>query len=217
MKVTVNIASIPSRAEMLINTIKSISSQVNKINVCLNGYDKNPLLKHSKINVVMSDNSLGDAGKFMFDCEGYVLTIDDDLIYPDNYVLDMVMNIDKFGVVTHHGKTFKNYPIESYYSDDPYIRVRCLQESNYFGNIDFAGTGVLGYHTSVVNPKVSEFKTPNMADIYFSAYCRKNNVKIKAIPHKFNYIKYQFPKHTIWDDKVKDDSFETNFVNSSFM
>lgn len=219
MNVTVNIASTPDREEMLLKTIKSIKPHARKINVCLNGYKHNPFPSNAtKINVVFSDNRYGDAGKFMFDCEGYVLTIDDDLIYPESYVLDMTMNIDRFGVVTHHGKSFRSYPIESYYDNsETYIRVRCLQENVYFGNIDFAGTGCLGYHTSVVNPKLKDFPTPNMADIYFSTYCKSKGVKIKAIPHEHGYIQYQFPKTTIWDDKSKDDEFETNYVNEKFV
>ncbi len=82
--ISFNIASIPDRVDLLINTVHSIIDQVDVVNICLNNYEVNPFEGYDKVNVVFSNNALGDGGKFLFvsQIDGYYFTGDDDLIYP---------------------------------------------------------------------------------------------------------------------------------------
>jgi len=219
MKVTANIASLSTRKEQLINTINSLIDQVDKINICLNNYTECPL-EHDKVNYFYSDNVFGDAGKFLFlnDFEGYYLTCDDDLIYPKNYVKDMIEAIDKFGIVSHHGRTFTKFPIESYYKT-PSHRFRCLDEVKTTEPIQICGTGVLGFHTKTIKPSMKVFEKPNLSDIWFSIYANSLGLKIWVLAHEKGYINYQdIPvDETIWGQKKDSDKFETDLINNYFL
>jgi hypothetical protein len=217
--ITVNIASLANRIDLLINTINSLIDQVDQINICLNNYEVNPYI-HPKVNVVFSDNSHGDAGKFMFttQSEGYYLTADDDLIYPPTYVKNIIEAIDKYGIVTYHGRSFKSYPISNYHrpNEAPIIRNRCLGSYDYDEPVDVGGTGCMGFHTDYFNPPFSIFKRANMADIWISCYAKQQGKLIWGLKHDADYFSYQIPETTIYDDKVNDCSFETKIINETF-
>lgn len=219
MKISVNIASLVERKEQLINTINSLVNQVDEVNVCLNNYLEPPL-EHPKVNYFYSDNVFGDAGRFIFlkDFEGYALFADDDLIFGKTYVKDMIEAIDKFGIVSHHGRIFPKFPIDSYYKA-PSHRFRCLDEVKTTEPVQIAGSGVLGFHTKTIKPPMNIFKTKNMSDIYFSLYADSLNIPIWVLAHEKGYIKYQDinPDKTIWGQKVNDDEHETKVINDYFM
>lgn len=88
-----NMATFPGRADVLEASINRIIPQVDKLNLCLNEYKKIPeYLKTPKINAFIPDDNYRDVGKFVcddFQADDDVLYIDDDIIYPENYVVKM--------------------------------------------------------------------------------------------------------------------------------
>lgn len=217
--ISVNIASLVERKEQLINTIKSLIDQVDVINVCLNNYTEPPF-EHPKVNYFYSDNVFTDAGKFLFarDFEGYYIVVDDDLVFGETYIADMIKAIDKYDVVSHHGRTFPKFPIESYYKT-PSHRFRCLDEVKTTEPCQIIGTGVCGFHTSTIKPPMSIFKTGCMSDIYFSLYCDSLGIDRWVLAHEKGYIKYQeIPvEETIWGKKHLDCEVETKVINDYFI
>ena len=217
--ISVNIASIHSRKKQLINTIKSLIDQVDVINICLNNYIECPF-EHDKVNYFYSDNVFGDSGKFLFlnDFDGYYFTCDDDLIYPPTYIKDMIRAIDKFGIVSHHGRTFQNFPIQSYYKS-PSFRFRCLDKVSTTEPVQICGTGVLGFHTKTIKPSINVFEIPNLSDIWFSLYANSLGFNVWVLAHEKGYIKYQdIPvDETIWGKKNNADKFETDLINDYFL
>jgi hypothetical protein len=216
MKVSINIASIPDRVELLKQTVKSLYNQCDVINICLNNYDFNPFENDKKINVLFSDNSLGDGGKFLFqEPNCYYFTCDDDLIYPPNYVEDTIPFIDKYKIVSYHGRIFSSFPLKSYYHT-PCIRHRCLDDANYTEPVHIAGTGVMAFNTNDFIFPTKFIQEKNMADIWVSAWAKLQGFKIWHIAHKKGYFDYLNPDNTIWDEKHLKDEFETNIVNHYF-
>lgn len=217
MKTSVNIASLVEREEQLINTINSLIDQVDIINVCLNNYLKPPI-EHEKINYFYSDNVFGDAGKFMFlkNFEGYYFTCDDDIIYPPTYIQDTIKEIDKYNLVTYHGRTFLKFPIESYYKSKA-IRNRCLAAWEWTEPVHIGGTGVMGFRTDKFKPPFNIFERPNMSDIWLSCYAKKQGQKVWGLKHSKDYFKYQQVPNTIYEQKEFDCSFETDIVNNCFL
>lgn len=212
-----NIASIPERKEFLIKTVKSIYNQVDVINLYLNNYKENPFINDPKINVVFGDNSTGDAGKFFFidKCDGYYFTMDDDLIYPENYVKDTIENYND-GVVTYHGRSFPNFPIRSYYNSAN-KRHHCMNQQLNDDIVQFGGTGVMMFHTSKVKLRYDMFKFKNMADVFVGVYCRVNKIEIKCLKHKKDFLTYQnVGKNTIFDKHNMADQLQTAIVNKYF-
>lgn len=217
MRVSANIASLPNRVEQLKKTVASLIDQVDEVNICLNNYEFNPFDGVDKVNVVFSNNALGDAGKFLFldTFEGYYFTCDDDLIYPPTYIEDTIKEVDKYGVVSYHGRTFLNFPIQSYYKS-PAIRNRCLDYYGFTEPVDIAGTGVMCMNTKKFKPSFEIFKRANMSDIWISCYAEKIGVKIWGLAHEKGYINYQEVPDTIYEAKANNCEIETKIVNDYF-
>lgn len=85
-----HMASFPARAGILMQSVASILPQVDRLCICLNGYDSIPdaLTGDPRIEAMIPERDLKDAGKFAFvpGAEDFVFTVDDDIIYPPDYV-----------------------------------------------------------------------------------------------------------------------------------
>lgn len=192
------VATIKERVENLKLFVNSIISQVDKLIVYQNGYyELFEFLKHPKIEVyssIMTNIDMGDAGKFyrvneFQNC--YYLSCDDDIIYPKNYVNEMIKSLKKYDnniIVSHHGRIMKKNAIDYYNDIDEGFR--CLDDTHQEKKIDFGGTGVMGFHTNKVNGlDFSYFKEPNMADIWVGKFAAENGISIFILPHNKGWIK----------------------------
>ena len=215
--ITAQIASLPERENSLKLTIDSLINQVDHLFVALNNYDHIPeFVRHSKISFELMDNSTGDASKFygIELMQGFFFSCDDDLIYPDTYVKDMIRGVNKYKcIVTLHGRSFLIKPILSYYQSATH-KYRCLDKVNYDVQVDVGGTGVMAFHTDMVKVKYSDFKAPNMADIWMSKIAHDQNVPIMVLAHDKGYLLYTPPKNTIYDNCSKDCEYQTTLINT---
>ena len=208
------------RDSFLLKTIESIYEQADVINVALNSHTEKPKeLIDSKINLYLTDNSIGDGFKFlrMEQSDGFFFTIDDDLIYPKNYsdyMIEKYLYYDCKRVVTLHGRSFKSFPISSYYRGNK-IAYRCLGDVVNDVNVQFGGTGVMLIHTDLFKLPINYIKHPNMADIWVGNYCYENNIQIVCVKHDSNFLDYQSEvgNDTIHNKTAFSDKTQTNVVN----
>lgn len=218
-RITVNIASIPERVDLLINTINSLIDQVDQVNLALNNYTSNPY-KHPKVNAVFTKNVFGDAAKFMFAEKesGFYFTCDDDIIYSDTYIKDTIKRFDAYSsyILTYHGRSFYHFPINDYYNT-PCEKVRCMSESKDSKIVQFGGTGVMAFRLDEFKPIMQWFKRKNMADIWIGIEADKRKIPIIALKHSKDYFEYQPPMTTIYDEKVRNCSIETDIINNYFI
>lgn len=217
----VNVSSY-QRIDSLIRSLKSIYDQCDVINVCLNNHEGNipAYLLSPKINLTLTDNSKGDAFKFLYleESDGYYLTIDDDLIYPPNYVDYMISKSKEYRdkkIITLHGRSFSKFPIQSYYRSAT-ERYQCLGEVNKDTKVQFGGTGVMCFHTSLLKISINNFYYPNMADVWIGKFAQQSGVEIICVSHKVGYIREIPQKITIYGTESKDDTKQTNVVNQIF-
>jgi len=221
--VTVNIASTPDRKEQLYHTVFSLLDQVDKINICLNNYKKNPFefmdRNSHKINVRFEDNSLGDAGRYLFleETEGWYFTCDDDLIFDKYYIEDTIqrMTENNYKIASYHGRSFIKYPIENYHKSQA-DKYRCLGDVENDIKIDVAGTGVCCFHTSNFKPSIDIFTDKNMSDVLFSCYAKEQEVDMYCLSHKSDYFRYQEVPNTIYEQRVNNCERETEIINNYF-
>lgn len=220
--VVCGVATLYDRKDSLKETVVSIIDQVDKLIIYQNGYyEEFDFLNHPKIEIISSlitGVDMGDAGKFYrlneYD-NVYYFSIDDDLIYPKTYVSDMVKKCDEFKlkkVITHHGRSFSGFPIKSYYGSAS-ERHACLHEVRKNTKVQFGGTGVMCFHTSLLKLPFEYFQHPNMADIWVGKYCMENDIEIICLKHDKGYIKYIPQKTTIYDQEHNSDTIQTNIVN----
>ena len=194
-KIIYNIASY-KRADTLIKTIQSIYNQCDIINVALNDYDEIPVeLYDKKINLFITDNDRGDAYKFykLMDSDGYYFTIDDDLIYPENYTKYMVDKVNQYNrrsIITLHARTFNSFPINSFYNSKSSV-YHFKQSLAKDRKVQFGGTGVMCFHTDLFKVPIEYFDKPNMADVWIGKYAKENNIEITCVEHNGGFVKQQ--------------------------
>jgi len=219
-----NISSF-NRKETLLKTIDSIFDQSDIINISLNSYESIPVeLYDKKIRIFITDNEKGDAYKFIKidKSNGYYFTIDDDIIYPNDYSKYLIEKVEKYNrksIISLHGRNFNSFPIDSYYKS-PGRRIHCLHESLNDEVVQFGGTGVMCIHTDLLkNLDINYFEYPNMADIWIGKYAIENNIDIVCVEHKDGFLKYQDVVediNTIYSTFQNNDRIQTTLVNSIF-
>ena len=107
--ISVNIATQPSRVEQLKKTVESLYNQVDVIRIYCNNFKEMPDLGlYDKIHYI-GGSDLTDNGKFYplknISQDEYYLTCDDDIIYPPDYVEEMIKLIDFHEcIITYHGR-----------------------------------------------------------------------------------------------------------------
>lgn len=223
--ITIKIASIPDRIKQLERTIYQFLMQADKIEVYLNNYAVIPqFLIHGKIQVFTSTEygDRGDIGKF-FQIEhasGYVLTIDDDLIYPDDYVQKITHKIDLYNrksFICVHANRLPEYKLSSYYQDKVGIHFEKALENDT--RVDIPGTGTLGFHTDLIKLTTDIFIKPNMSDLWLAIHARNNGISIICIERVDNWL-LQARGHkfirSIYKSSINDDSYQTCLINEAF-
>lgn len=187
-RVRVGIASIEIRRTALARVIDCLYDQVDELVIYLNDYAEIPaFLQREKIRVIHNAGDVGDRGKFyeVENFQGYVFTCDDDIHYPPYYVRHCIDAIERYGrkaAVGWHGSAFKS-PFEDYYSPDS-RRVFSFRSGR---PVDTAahvlGTGCTAFHSSTIKVRFSDFKTSNMADVYFALLGQQQRVPFVVIKH----------------------------------
>jgi hypothetical protein len=217
------VATIKGREEAFKDTVLSIINQVDKLIVYQNGYKEIfDFLNNEKIEVYSSVDTgvdMGDAGKFykLSDyANNYYLSIDDDLIYPTDYVSNIINNLKNYNnsvIITHHGRILNTNAV-SYYKDSK-LKFRCLDNVDGYQAIHFPGTGVMGFHTSKVRITFDYFKIANMCDIWVGLYARENNIPIIVAPHKTGWIKHSDKfnlNNTIYSTSINNDDIQNKLI-----
>jgi len=228
------IATIQRRLEFLRDTINSIIDQVDVLMIYFNDYDSIPDwldITNGAINVFgsiekppfreyLNPVDQGDVGKFFTIpvCNGYYFSLDDDLIYPPDYIERMETVIDLFdrkAIITNHGRLVPKTPIASYYRDTS-ARYHFNNRVEGYHPVHIGGTGVMGFHTDTFRPDVKAMQRKFMADIYVADQAQDQQVPIIVQPHSNNWIN-QNPgldqRDTIFSKHRTNDHHQTQLVN----
>lgn len=212
-----------NRPMQVVEAVKSVIDQCDKINVFLNSYVEVPLdLYHKKIKLFMTNNEMGDAYKFseMEKENGYYFTIDDDIIYPKNYTETMIDAVEKYGrskVITMHGRRYEKFPIDSFVKD-PCTVYHFAKEVKEDVFVHVGGTGVMCIHTDFYKIPFSYFELPNMADIWVAKYAKENNIDIVCAEHQSGFL---IPQEvdlvdTLYGKTKNNDTAQTNILNKIY-
>lgn len=220
-------ASLPQRRTILERAVASVLPQVDTMQVVLNNYATVPrFLKHDKIKVVHSDNSLEDGSRFlgMNVDSGYVLVFDDDIIYPPNYCERMVAECDamteKYGkvIVTPMGKILKPRPVHSYYKTGVKTWVKTFADVRE--NVVVEVPGCCGALWNAEDVKITEdvVQTPN-SDLCLAKFAKDNGIVCVVVAHDRRWLKnlmVMVPVNTpsIFGKYRRNDAGLTRFINA---
>lgn len=217
-RVLVGIATIPERHRSMVKVLDSLSRQADEIVLSLNGYKEIPPSIRKYTNVVpllQRSGGNGDAEKFaaVDDWEGYVLTCDDDILYPRDYVRTLVAGIERYerkAIVGFHGGTTLGWNGSAVAAS--HKRIQCLGELPADDpEVNVLGTGVLGWHTDRIPVWRDIFRYANMADVQMCCHARLFGIPFVALAHKRGWLKDICPSLAVsprihYSNKHKDGS-----------
>jgi glycosyltransferase involved in cell wall biosynthesis len=214
--VTASVATMPERVELLAQAIGSLLPQVDRMQVYLNNFDDVPaFLDHPKITVQRSQDfgDLKDNGKFFGVDEipeGYHFTVDDDIIYPPDYVQKSVLKIEQYErrvAVGMHGVNLAD-PLIRYTKDRRVAHFKRELPRDEF--VQLLGTGTLAYHTSTLRVAFDDFRTTGVADLWFAIQARRQGVGLLAQARPAGWLQpIEHDGDTIFDHALKHDDDET--------
>lgn len=197
MKTSANIATHAARSNSLRHTVDSLLPQVDEIRIYFNDCDipiwaeLNPKIFPFK-GIDITDNA-----KFYFltmsEPDEIYLTIDDDIIYPRDYVEITKRWLQKYPVISYHGKRINlnsNYK-ESYYYGGHYVySFRSTTNTNQLVHIP--GTGVMAIDLAKYQPpKHSLYQHPyqKMSDLVFAVQAAIDKQPIYTPVHQGDWLK----------------------------
>ena len=195
------VASIPSRSGCLRQVVEAVLPFVDQLYVYLNGYPKVPaFLRRPKISVFRSQEhgDLGDAGKFFAAGRqrGFFLSIDDDIIYPQDYVWTLVNALRGYHLagrrvaVGFHGKLM--HPEVAHFYQGHARQFHFAAALSEERAVHVLGTGTAAFHTDDLPVTIDDFnRQRNMADISFSIACQRHDVGCVVLPRPSSYLRPQ--------------------------
>ncbi len=199
MKKTANIATYAPRLDSLRLVVASIYDQVDLIRICFNGVDAKDIPdmiqdlsgRDGKVFSLMPDGNKTDNGKFIsldyLSEPEYYFTMDDDIIYPPDYVERTIEAIETYGtIITYHGRILLGQHRNYYHGHKSF---HCLGDQKGNHKIDVAGTGVTAFDTRYFHPKgLAGHEHQKMSDIIFSLEAAKQGKTIACMNHKRGWL-----------------------------
>jgi hypothetical protein len=217
-----SLGSMVARKKVLPKVIESVYHQVDQLSVFLNDYPEIPdFLIDPNINIYMGKTlgNLGDVGKFypLTNQTGYLFTIDDDIIYPQNYLNRLIDCIEKHkrkAFVCVHGNKLPLQKLASYYQDKEGLHFAKALLNDQF--VDVPGTGTLGFHSSLYSFSLEDFPTSNMSDIWLYRISQEKHIPVVCIARPEKWLQPAisiFDEDSIYAKFYKNDSVQTNIIN----
>lgn len=184
-----SLSTIYKRKENLSTIIPNILEQCDVLHINLIGYDENPHFNSSKIIYHSLPTGTGAESKFnhYLECNSsdYYLTIDDDILYPKNYV-DKIIRKGELITCLHGGfwnlsvsKNFRKYRKTYNFKDE-------LKKDT---EVHFGGTGTMCIKGELLDIPKNYFKHKNMVDPYLSVLANKQKVPIVSVKREKNWLK----------------------------
>ncbi len=193
-QVAAGVASIPTREASLRRVVRALLPQVDRLFVALNGYAEVPAFLNSPQISVFRSQEVGDHkdnGKFLGLAEtedGVYLTVDDDLLYPDDYVSVLLRKLDQYAyasVVGVHGFDLAA-PLDRFFEGREVIHFNESLTRDTF--VDFLGTGTTAFHTGRFRPRWSDFGTAGMADVWLAIAAKRAEIPLIAVQREAGWL-----------------------------
>lgn len=187
-------ATMPSRIDSFELALNSILPQVDRLFVFLDRFDE-PYISGDPRVIILQSQQFGDLrangkllGLTMTGPDSYYFCVDDDIIYPHDYVEKMTNFIRANGdgiAATVHGSLLKP-DLENYLTDR-----RILHRSHPLTKpqaLHVSGTCTTAFSTNCLRFDVREWQTTNMVDLNFARECKQRNIPRLAIPRTENWV-----------------------------
>lgn len=169
-EVWAGMATMTGREEIRSMAVNSILPQVDRL-------------------IVANGDARGDQAKFL-GCEHapddvVFIGLDDDLIYPPDYVTALVAGLDRYpeSIVSFHGWTIDEDG-ECYAEN-----YRCLENVWDDAPVHVAGTAVCAFRLSTIRPVMSDFESVN-ADVWLALRAQERGIPRMVLAHRSYWLGY---------------------------
>lgn len=205
--IAVNLATYPLRRENLRNVVASLARQADLVNVVLNEYTA-PLAEledFKNVRQILPQLDTKDTGKFYPDLKGVetVLLVDDDIIYPSDYValtLKRFRAIKAPAIAGYHGSTYfkprfslvprrfkiwASHPKKIGRSRAVLDFTKALEQ---FVIVDELGTGTTVMRAVDMPPYRYVADAQKMVDVRLARWCYERGISPVALPRAENWL-----------------------------
>jgi len=195
-----SLATILEREENLESVVLSIIKQADMLFINLINYKKIPdfLFKYNNIVINKFENK-GSEIKFNnyndINDDDYFFTIDDDILYPEDYSDILIENMIKYenkAVCCVHGSIINLNQKNNFHNTKgglgrkSYHFVRELNENKL---IMIPGTGTSCFYKKTFKLNLNEVKVSNMIDSYVGCFLYEQKILIYSIKRSNNWLK----------------------------
>ena len=202
---------LQSRANNLEIILPNILKQCDFIYVNLIGFKKIPeILFNEKIKINSFFRGGSELRFFNYnDCDEdtYYFTIDDDIIYPEDYSEVLINNMkiyDNNAICCVHGCNVNLSQRKNYYKKNRTV-FHFKDELKENKNVIIPGVGTSCFYIKNFKLKLTDFKTSNMSDVYVGCFAHQQNIPIITIKRKLNWlIPIKSNDKTIWGNNQYD-------------
>ncbi len=212
-------STYPPRRLSLVAVVEQIAPQVDRLNVVLNEYSAAipELIKFDNVCQILPQTDTKDVGKFLPDTSSaqYVLTIDDDIIYPVDYVEQTIERFSALGesgfVGSYHGSLYympqlswrlDKFRAWIHYSDQKISEYRHV--STFYNSqfnpliVDQIGTGVAIVRGVDFPPFSYMESSQKFTDVRFARWCFEHKLKPVTLPRQANWLRPVRYEETIY-------------------
>ena len=193
-QVTIGMAVMPERLPNLEEILPRLLPQCHKLYIHINGPCVIPrwIINEAKIVISQSEANLGDAMKFVGiqNAQGYYCTVDDDILYPDDYIERLIKELkkkDNRAIICVQGGIFNPYLNPEGFNHRN-CHLHFTDEVAYSRRVLLAGTGTSCMHVSTFVITPDECRHPNMADVWLSCKAALLNIPIFCIDRPANWL-----------------------------
>jgi tetratricopeptide (TPR) repeat protein len=199
--ITVCMASFPARFGVIGKAVESLLNQSQpptKILIHINETEEIPPLPNDdRIEVHCSPNeNLTDIGKFKMAGlveSGYVITVDDDIIYPNNYIQVHIETLNRYSnkvIVGIHGAVL---PLGS--AINTWEDYRAKRRVHWFRRglscdlpVQIVGTGTMSYHVNAIKFDWKSFGYQRMVDLHIAVAAQRSKIPMITPPRPENWM-----------------------------
>lgn len=204
------IATYPGRVQNLPLMIESVAPQLDEVHVVLNQFTKRQQLalpRPPNVHYTIPRDDLKDTGKFWRKPEDdeYVFLMDDDLIFPPDYVETMIgfhgrlptprAAIGLHGVI--YSDLFEGAPASRFVAKFD----KALDRPTLVNQL---GTGCLMLRGDLMPPFAFMSSSQRFVDVRFARYCHENSIGMVCVPRAAGWVVDQEPEESIFETYTRE-------------
>lgn len=219
--IVANLATYPPRKEGVLDVVSVIAPQVDVLNVVLNEYDAplDALDAYPNVAQHIPDADTKDTGKFLpdVDPEAVVFLIDDDLVYPADYVAAGMDGMAALGggrvIYGFHGSTYhipkfslNTRELKRWWTYDPAKIAEYRQVISFYRGrrdpfrVDQIGTGTAIMRGDLLPPFDYMATSQSFVDVRLAKWAFEQGIAQVVLPKADHWIQERSYESTIYNE-----------------